>query len=362
MAEGEKRRGLGRGILDLIGSFGRPERQKATLENEQLRENLKTTRGRNAAIARLPALLLPGPLETRTNPITGAPLSAADDPTAKPQRESELMGVLGAIAPQAAATSMLSPERGVEGRFSAIEKRLGRPLSGDEALTIGAPGSSDSSLDQLLKFLGVQDLTGKLTKEREADITADLATDRGIEDGLEGFLRLSQANDALEGTLLESGGSFLELKRQVAATAGDVAGLLGAGETASGIDKMITDFDTLSKETSVAASDSMRRLSDAGITVTRAAQALVESANASTKVSPGTNRSIMKVTINQLLRAANDRKIELPNRGAYEQLLERFDGTEFEFFTVEEVNNAIQAGALQKGDTFTLNGEQQRVK
>mgnify|MGYP005725461603 CR=1 FL=1 len=324
----------------LAGPAITASRERRQLENDLIRERLETSRSDRAARRELQGLLAP---------ISQEELAA--NPNAAAERQAQLMGVLGRVAPAQVASSILQPSRAEPADLRMMDA-LGIDRTPQGFAEFQKMKSED--IDGLLKRLQADKLIRELEEGRRETEEAGDQQANAIQDALDGIDRLAAANDALEGTFLESGGSFLEAKRDFAPMIRDIARATGQEDVADRINKSVESFDKLRKETSLFAQNTVERLNEQGVTVTRALQGLIEDSSASEQVSPGTNRSIMRSLTEKLLREADRLNIPLPERERYEDILRRMEGQTFRFATQAEAERAIDAGALREGDLIEV--------
>ena len=362
----------------LLAPILKNEREKRALKLEQRRANLDkdkllidSTKRRNRAIDSLPALLGPDPA---TVPIDAndalLPLPAELAASRKSQRDAELFGALTDIAPGASANALLQnmmPAQTKPPAMLAMLEALGLDptLENIEALSKAqgkGGGGLAEQLDLIVKGLELQQLRTTIADDKTESSREQQGFENSVFDTLDTIATLTDANDRLEGSFLSPGSTALDVKRPVADVLSSVPGLNNLfGQDFA---QQVEDLDVLRKSSADLVSNLIESMNAAGIPVTRSLQRLQEQSSASDEVSPGAITSILKTTLRQTLRAAdqNDVKLTMKEREKYETLLERLDNFDLSFNDAEEAMAAFDAGNYQVGDVIFIGGERITVE
>lgn len=359
------------GFNPLIGVLGAAsigqDRQRFAAEMESEREKLRGQRITNNANEAL--LNAPGALgrmmageEAFVNPVTGEQLSAPDPGAMTPQQEqqSAIIPELARLAPGVTAGGVLgnmmpAPVRRVE-KIQILDRLAEEniELTADEKKEFLT--SSGKELDEILKGLQIRELVGRMQSTQQEEADAEVAAADSNVDILANLERLADVNDALAGTPLEPGSSFLEQRRSGVGMLRDMASLMGKDEWAAELDQMATNYDTLGKEANQLVAVLTENAQAQGITITRSYQRLLEEASASQSMSAGTNISILKVFLEAARRNAVRQGQPEDVMARYDKLGQRLSGVPLEFDSEEEAQMAFDAGAFKPGTKITVNG------
>lgn len=362
------------GANPLVGVLAGPalknKRERSELENQRLRLEIANAKkagedidNQRELISRIPGLLDNSPLELgvdSNDAVLPLPTTVNQDLQERFQgkQQNELTGVLGQLAPDVLAQNVLSPRepRRLPSDLQTMQA-LNIPLTEEGFESFQNLKAGDESIDDILKRLQVNKLLDEQDANRADRDNAKIAGDTAVVDTLDTIERLAGANERLsDSTLVAPGSTFLDERRGIASFIADVGETFNLGDF--GLRQDVEDIDTFRKESAILAGNALKSMEAQGITVTRALQGLVESANASDQVSTGTNNSILKISLKETLREADRRNLELENRSRYETLLKQLEGQKFEFGSEAEAANAFNAGAFSIGDTVVINGKE----
>lgn len=375
--------GIGRGLKGVLGGVGQVvdfvapnigfARKALSAANDELAYRVEQRERRNQALDDLPGLLGPQNLGIDSNDQV-LPLPPEVAQRQEGERQRDILMALRDAAPQQFAGTVLNNTMAApraEERRTAVMKEmeaLGFPLTQEgfqqyQAAKAG-PVTQDQQLDRMLKqfqIKALQDSANRDAAERQEQVAKQGTS---INSALNAAIRLSDANKNLEGSALESGGVGLDLRRSAVSLFGDALSFLGdlgvggLDKAAAEAQENVKDFDSIKKESAVLQGKLISAMNAEGITVTRAAQKLIESQTPGSDISPGTNDSITKVLMQEMLAEADAKGIPLADRDAFEQRLQELNAAPLAFATEEEAQAAYEAGAIPIGQTFTINGEE----
>ena len=347
------------GFNPALGILGGPiikrSRNRRDLENRKLELEIEDLEREAAALDRLPEVLKARQVGEAGPGVGVLSPQVLDEQAA--QRDADVLGVLGELSPQLTAQGILQKDLQRDPAIVQTADAFGfeRTPEGfaEMAKTKGLSGGK-SGLEQMVLLQQLEKLIRENRIGAFEEGTAASGRVNSIQDSLDTTLRLLDANEQLDGSFLEPGGAFLEGKRTGLAAVTQLGNLFGfdMGEQQDTLEA----FDTLKKETRVLAGQTIESMNAQGITVTNGLRNLVQEANASENVSPGTNVSILKVLMKEQLRAADELNIDIKNRKKIESELEKLNKTTMEFATEAEALTAVGAGAIQDGDTIIIDG------
>ena len=323
-------------------------RERERLENKLLRDELASSQEKNQAVRDLPGVLQ-SYLTPDTRPGTqDVPLPPALAQTREIQREADLMGVLGKLNPTATSQSILGKINPREPadiqalRAAGIDPASPRGRELVES-TFAQPGgmSPQDELQMMRLRLDIEESLRKRNEEFEAKSRGRADARTSLLKSLEGASRLSEVNERLEGSALETGSAFIDSKRTGLSVLAQAADAAGFDEFASEQKGTLEALDTLKKEVSLFTSNAMQAIEASGGRMSIARQSLLESANASENVSPGTNRSILIVALEELLSQAESIGLSSSETGKYRKKLTELKGKKKDFFSKGEVQKAL---------------------
>ena len=344
----------------LIGPALQNKRDRAELENQELRQRVTSNKRRLEAQEALPGLL---------EPIqgVGTVLSPEGAAQASAQRRSDLIGALGTLSPDATANSVLGQvfpqQQQTRTPTSVAEFRALQGMSPQEQRAFlefqqakNAPDETERLQREALRL----EINSTLREERQLSqerADEELAFSDSVQDEAGTIMRLFGALDrAEEATVARPGGVLAGTRRTSAAALASVADFFGADELSKRFEDEVTAFDDVKKESAVLVGNMLQRLNAQGINVTRGLQDLIESGSAGEEISIGTSRSILKVGLETILREADRRNIRLKDRRLIERRLAAERAAPLEFMSISEAEAAARAGALADGDKIVING------
>lgn len=209
--------------------------------------------------------------------------------------------------------------------FAALnpELQLGTPEFRSE---FGKWATQNDLPENLTKQLELQ-IMGETLEAARADRQSkerteqqqNAATRRGIIEGGHALVEMYRLNEELEGTALESGLPFPEVRRAIAGGTAAVQRLLGVDSSTA--DSVIESYDSFNKYSNDFVVESLDRMAGTGAISIPKFEALV-SANANPAASPGTNATVIRNNIEATLEAAEYLGVTLPNESELRAILE----------------------------------------
>lgn len=304
------------------------QRQAEQMKLQQARDEMESTKRRNDAIAQFSGLLAPGQ-------TPGPVVSATPPAISTPQGQSQAMGLLGQIYPeafaqQAAARQFAAPEKVEAPRVSTSVNDF--MLMNPDL----APGSAEFKTEYK-NFMSQQDPNGALTDqvqlqllslqlenerakraETEKTRTQEIAaTRRDVNSDLSKLQEMAQLNQRLQGTFLEAGMVNPDLRRDAASVIQGIQQTFGADTSEA--KQRLADFDRFQKLTQDFVINSIDRFASSGALTNAKFDALLSS-NASLGASPQANNLIFADNIKAILDAAEIEGIDVPNAGPLREL------------------------------------------
>lgn len=362
--------GLLAGLLTLnpaIGAVAGNARRQAQARKQERDERI-------GAIRSLPGLLGPDPLTRGVDANDQVlPLPPQMQQNRAVDRRENLLSALSVANPggftQGVTEGVLGGMFQKPAAPTAMERNLaalGLPMNTDGVQQLAAarqaPATAEDQLRQTLLVLQAQGETNKLATERQEQDQAAVQRRNTITDGLASASRLAGLNERLRGTPLQTGGTFQEVRRAGTSLLADGYRLFGKEDKAAELERGVQDFDSLRKETAVLAGLDLKAMQDAGINVTNGLRNLVQSANASEAVSPGTNDAITKGKLSALIRAGRADGMSEEELAPYAAQLSELQAKEMVFANEVEAEAAIAAGELKVGDFVVIDGQRMRVE
>ncbi len=245
-------------------------------------------------------------------------------------RERQI-GQLGQIAPEAVATGLLGEvfPQGQDGgrateRVTLLEDRLGRPLTEDELFAATGIAGDGMDIGDVLKRLQVEQILSEREQARETETEQrqleSLSTTELLGQGESVLKGLRE----LQGTFLEPGQSFMDIRRPVAAGMADINELFGREEASRDMKETVGRFDKFVKDSTGL---TMNLASKLGTNLTNFQLETLQKASAGAGVSPFAIKSVVTDVMERSLRRADIMGLDIPNRGEIESLLAEMKGT-----------------------------------
>lgn len=276
-------------LLNVIGraAFGATEMERA--ENAAKREELTAGRRRRGAQQELTELLSSG------TPLEEIPL-----------------GLLGRVAPEAVVGGILGQRFPGQGRADPADIRslraIGIDPTSDEGRKIILDGlrndnaSSDTlrEIDLRLKTLDLEERAAMRTEAKETASQKRVGRETAIRRDIKGIRELSELNDALEGTSLQTGLPLQDLRRLGGDALDEALELAGIDRSARR--RLTSQRDAFDKKATNFLISSLDRLP--GSRVTDQQLTTLSRATAGIGVAPGANRVILADSLDTLLDVA----------------------------------------------------------
>lgn len=270
----------------------------------------------------------PGPTQQAAQ-LSGL-LSQGDDP-----QRRQMLGLLAEANPQAftqAMTQQAFPQersqtslvRNLQAAGVAPNSEQGREIILN-TLTRD-PGVTDQQLALLqtqLRAMQVQQMQREMQREerteeqRRGQLITDLRSD------LNQAEELAQLNERLQGTALETGLPFTELRRGIASGVDAVKRLIGGSDEEA--QSLIADFDRFNKLATDFAVGSATRMFDQG-GITNFQLQSIQDAQVSPGVAPSANARVIADNIEALLAGADNLDIDIKDRSRFEALAQDLRG------------------------------------
>jgi len=320
-------------LLGLLAGPGiKASRDRRALENEALRGGVDQQRRIAEAQDQLQGLLARTtkqpdrqiPLERLDGPPTTTTIQGRFEPTVStPEGQRELLGLLGTIAPQQAATGLLSRDQRAAPADIRTMQSLGIPLTpeGFKAFNELKGDDIDSltgRLDAEIKLLQLQRETAE-EKERLKDEVQDKQRfANSVNRNLSNIDNLASLNRNLQGTFLETGLPLSDIRRATQAGAAGIGQLLGADTKEAS--KALADFDKLNKGLNDLVIETMDRF---GNNLTNDKLTLLQNASANVNIAPEAIASILANVAEIYLEQADLNDVKVPNRTDFEALITR---------------------------------------
>jgi hypothetical protein len=308
------------------------QRQVERVQLESTRAQLQSQIERRDAMKQLEALLSPG---TTPGPIV-TPTPAA---ITTPQGQAQAMGLLGQIAPEAMAQSVMSQMFGQQSQ-PRVSAELNTFAALNPELEMGTPefresfnqwATQNDLPEAMRQQLEIQLLSEQLTKARtdreaagETRQQAQIALRRALVQDASKLVSMFDLNQRLEGTALASGLPMPEVRRAIAGGSAAVQRLFGI--SSSEADELMESFDTFNKFSTDFVVGSLDRMAGTGSISIPKFEALIAS-NASLGAAPGTNRTIIASNIEAILEGAAVEGITLPNETRLRAILSQVKPT-----------------------------------
>lgn len=316
-------------------------RNRERLRNDLIRSRLAEDQRRREAVGQLQGLLgqettIQGPGTAVTGlegeEIGTIPGRQAMVPLlATPEGQSQLMGLLGQVAPETVATSLLSQQTE---RAEPADLRMFREFFPD--VDPGTPegrqqflefkkaqtGNEQQALqlDIMKRQLEVEKLVNELRSEREEEQQSEANFADAVRSDVSDAKRLLQLNERLADSLGETGVPLPNMRRAILSGTSAVRRLFG-GDTQKA-DQVIADFDTFNKIANRFALETAERLNTRGALTNFQLQS-IQNTVPSLSLSPTANRRIVADQLESLISAADRNDVPLPNRGEIESLIEQ---------------------------------------
>ena len=322
-----------------VGAQNMQSGQRRKLTNDLLRERITETSRRRKAEQDLTGLLsrtvdVTGP-KTPVTGMNGEDLGSIPGyrgsvpAIATPEGRQEAMGLLGQIAPAQVANSLLNPQQPTKPpKEIALAQYLYPNDPAKQQAFIEqqtAQTGNDALLEQLKasnalvesKMLAMDLESQKAEKaEKEAEKLKGRAT---IKDNFVNTVasgkKMLDALDVLDGTFLETGQSFMDVRPKL--TRGLVTAIEGFGGDATQERRVLTAYNTLNK----GVNDFALKLFDSLESQTNATFGVLRDSIANMGVDPVTNRRIMGEALTQAKQTIDREGINIPK--ATEEMLNK---------------------------------------
>ena len=337
------------GFNPLLGLLAGPgiqsARERKSLENDLLRQSLLDSKRRSAATEELTGLLGEQTTGTVSSPIGLMNVEGGVDaipatrmrqvPTvATPGGQQRLMGLLAQLAPEQAASSLLSQPERSETSLVRNVRALNDPTLSPEQRQIIAdnlrndPNVTDDLLAKLQLQMNMMQLEEAQRKRAEEERTAAKnrrTSETSLEATLDHLKEAAELNARLAPTLLASGASGQDVRRAIAQGVTEVKRLFGVDTSKA--EQLIADYDRFQKLNSQFIVGSMANIGGEGLgTVTNDKLQLLMKSMAGTGISPQANALIYADTIDDLLQVAEIEGFDIGGQDSFVELADALRG------------------------------------
>lgn len=300
----------------------RTQRERAQMENQAAREQLKQQQRARTAMQQLPRAMGSAP-PTLLDPQTG---QAMAQPGAQQQYQQRMMGLLGQIAPQDVARGVLGTMMPGEQRAAPSDIRtmqaLGLPLTAEGYQQFQQMQGGD--IDDLLKRLQAEEIISERERAAEDRQQEGAREQMSISQTLNRGEEMLNLNEQLEGTWLEPGRFGAEERAPLASLFGEIAGGFGFDETS---ERQQQNVDASAKFKKASADFVIGIMDRMEGNVSNMKLQQIRDASAGLGTSPAANRAIVGNILETTLQEADIGNIDLGGeRERFEALLERIKG------------------------------------
>lgn len=251
-------------------------------------------------------------------------------------QQNQLQGLLPQANPQAYTQGLISQQLG-----GKQAPRVSADLNTYRSLNPGQTQGSQAERDGFMEFVsGKEDSTGQLLQQAQLQLAIEelntvreerqaanetqtqerVALRRSVATDLTKLKELSEINQRLTGTALESGLPFPELRRAATGGVQALQSLFGGEGSDKKARELKADFDTFNKLSQDFIIGSLDRFNATGAVTNQKFQALVQ-ANAGVGTSPETNSFIIANNLEAIINAADIEGINIPNKQEMEDLI-----------------------------------------
>lgn len=278
--------------------------------------------------------------------------------------QSEMFGLLGRIAPDRLAQSVLGnafPQAQKPPKEIELMRALGlEPTFANyrELAAANNPQDASGQLDAILTRLEIDEKLTAAEQAKADKAAAEQSAANNILDTLDTLSELAAANQKLSGTAGAPGSFMFEPVRQIKAAAGGVLSDMDVlPELAEKLSQDAESAGSLVKESSNLVLNRIIQMSQVpGFSQNRAVQQMVEKGTAGKEADPGTNNKILSTMLDQVLRDADQNGVEIPNRDKYVNLRRTLDGQPKQYKDEADAQRAYARGEFALGEKVIIDG------
>jgi hypothetical protein len=299
-----------------LGNAGQymSQRDRARLENQAIRDQMKQQQQRQQAMSQIQGLLVP--------PTTPGPVvqPSGPAPIQTPEGRNQMMGLLGQVAPEAMAQGLLgqmfaqpeSPRVSTElNTFKQLYPELqeGSEEFRNKYMDFTAQAQDPLQMLQVEKL--IMDLQNARTEQEQKTAEAALGRTRATysaNSNLRALMEIADANDTMAQTFLETGAVGSEGRRSIASGISELRRLVGNEDPA--LDNAIRARDRFEQMTSQVVAD-MAEGSEGMGQLTNQKLALLASTKPSLQNQPAANALRIADMIEESLNAYMAEEIQI---------------------------------------------------